>query len=92
MVKNCPSQNQLERQGGRGEGCIYPSVTFEIVVLHIEEEAMLLLVFYYYFYLRFSLSLSRFQPIFVSFDAFSSLLYHCFKAMLWLELTLTGPR
>ena len=42
---------------------------------------MLLLVFYYFIF-RFSLSLSRFQPIFVSFDAFSSLLYHCFKAML----------
>ena len=48
MVKNSLPQNQLDRQGGRGEGVCAPSVTFKIVVLHIEEEGMLLLVFYYF--------------------------------------------
>ena len=48
------------------------------VISHIEEEAMLLLVFH----LHFSLSLSWFQPIFVSFVALSTALCPCFKAML----------
>ena len=47
-------------------------------ILHIEEEAMLLSVFH----LHFSLSLSWFQPIFVSFVAISTALCPCFKAML----------
>ena len=74
-MKNCLPQNQLERQGGRGEGVCVPSVTFKIVFkLHIEEEGMLLLVFYYF--------ICAFLCRFVSFDAFSSALYRCFKAML----------
>ena len=91
MVKNCPSQNQLERQGGRGEGCMYPSVTFEIVVLHIEEEAMLLLVFYYFicaFLCRcrgFNLSLCHLTPFLLSCITVS-------RPCCLLELTLTGPR
>ena len=72
MVKNSLPQNQLDRQGGRGEGVCAPSVTFKIVVLHIEEEGMLLLVFYYFicaFLCRcrsFNLSLCHLTPFLLS--------------------------
>ena len=39
-----------------------------------------------FYYLRFSLSLSQFQPIFVSFAAISAVLCRCFKAMWLVEI------
>ena len=43
-----PPTKPVREAGGRGEGVYVPSVTFKIVVLHIEEEAILLLGFYYF--------------------------------------------
>ena len=37
----------------------------------------------------FSLSLSQFQPIFVSFALFSAVLCHCFKAMSLVRIILS---
>ena len=56
------------------------------VVSRIEEEAMSLSGFHYKLYLCFySLSLSQFQLIFVSFVAISAALYRCLKAMFCLS-------
>ena len=85
-----PPTKPVREEGGRGEGVYIPSVTFKIVILHIEEEAMLLLVFYYFICAflchcrSFNLSLCHLTPFLLSCIAVST-------PVRLLELTLTGP-
>ena len=85
-----PLTKPVREAGGRGEGCIYPSVTFEIVVLHIEGEAMLLLVFYY-FICAFLCHCRSFNPSLCHLTPFLLSCITVSRPCCLSELTLTRP-